>query len=135
MNDPAAATTAGDSDAVLLIRLRDLALVNVDTLLAGASDEQYKRLLASYSADLCDALSAARTRMNHLLSVASKGPDPLSVVDLGPRARAQDAGVEAGERAAKRLSERAHACRALAVFDDLTGQLVPKLLEVDRRRG
>jgi hypothetical protein len=121
------------SDAALLTRLRDLALVDVDSLLAGAGDSQYRRLLTTFAADLQHALDAARARMAELLALVGAGPDPLAVVDLPAQRRAGDAGQEAGVRATTRLAERAIACRALAIFDDLTGQLLPKLLELDRR--
>jgi len=124
-----------ESDAALLTRLRDLSLVDIDTLLAGTSDPQYSRLLSSYAADLVHAIDVARQRMNELLAAAAKGPDPLAVIDLPAQSRAQDSGREANLRAGKRLSDRAANCRALAILDDLAGQLLPKLLEVDRRRG
>ena len=125
----------GNTDAALLTRLRDLFLVDVDTLLSGTSDAHYRRLLATYTADLTQALGAARERMTELRAVATSGPDPLSIVDLTSQARAQEAGRDATARAADRLRDRAAACRALAVLDDVARELLPKLLEVDRRSG
>ena len=122
-------------DAALFGRLRDLSLVDVDALLAGAGAEHYGELLDSFAADLDHALGAARVRMAELTAAITAGPDPLGVVEMAPAVRAQDGGREAGERSIRRLRDRAAACRALAVFDDLIGQLLPKLFEVDRRRA
>lgn len=122
-----------DPDAALLTRLRDLSLVDVDALLAGAGDDQYTRLLAAYAEDLSSAIGAARRRIGELLATVNEGPDALAIVDTDSKARAQDAGREAAGRAIERLHRRAEACRQLAVLDDLTGSLVAKLLEVDRR--
>jgi len=122
-----------DTDAALLTRLRDLSLVDVDALLAGASDSHYVRLLATYAEDLSSAIGAARQRMAVLVGAVADGPEPLAIVDTDPKARAQDAGREAGARAIERLRGRADACRQLAMLDDLTAALVAKLLEVDRR--
>lgn len=121
-------------DAALFGRLRDLSLVDVDALLAGAEVQQYVELLDSFAADLDHALKMARTRMAELATTTA-GPDPLTVVDMAAAVRAQDGGREAGERATRRLAERAAARRTLAVYDDLTGQLLSRLFEVDRRRA
>ena len=125
-------TVVPDDDESLLTRLRDLALVDLDVLLDGVSGDDYARLLTSHGEDLEDALRQARTRAQALVA-AIAGPDPLLLVDAPAAARARDGGRESGERVARRLLDRAMACRALARFDDLAGKLVPRLLEADRR--
>jgi hypothetical protein len=121
-------------DEPLLTRLRDLSLVDLDTLLEGASGADYARLLTSHAEDLEDALRQARTRTQELVKTIA-GPDPLLVVDAPTSTRARDGSREAGERMESRLAARAHACRALARVDDLVGKLAPRLLEADRRRA
>ncbi len=123
------------TDESLLTRLRDLSLVDIDTLLAGSSGPRYAELLCSYAEDMCDALLAARQRARELLEVAAGGPDPLNLLDAPYHKRARDGGREAAERVAARLNARAEACRALARIDDLTADLFPRLLEADRRRA
>jgi hypothetical protein len=124
-----------DDDEVLLTRLRDLSLVELDALLAGSAGHQYAQLLASHAEDLCDALGAARERCRELLQAIAAGPDPLNLLDASHEVRARDRGREAGERMARRLAARAEACRTLARLDDFMAQLVPRLFEADRRRA
>jgi hypothetical protein len=122
-----------DADEALLTRLRDLALVDIDALLVGASGEHYARLLVAHAEDLEDALRAARLRAAELQKVVAG--DPLVLLDAPYTARARDGGRESAERTAKRLGSRAAAARALARLDDLTANLFPRLLEADRRRA
>lgn len=124
-----------NGDEALLTRLRDLSLVDLDALLAGASGERYAELLQSHANQLCDALLAARERARVLLGIAAQGPDPLILLDAPFETRARDGGREAAERVAQRLAARAEACRALARIDDLVTHLFPRLLEADRRRA
>lgn len=121
-------------DEALLMRLRDLTLVDVDALLAGVEGDAYRTLLVGHAEDLEDALRAARTRAAELVKIVTGG-DPLVMLDAGGAARARDGGREASERVARRLTARAGACRALARLDDLAAGLYPKLVDVDRRRG
>ncbi len=120
-------------DESLLTRLRDLALVDLDALLAGVSGNQYAELLTTYAEDLCDALEVARTRARDLVGTAASGPDPMGLLDAPYHVRARDGGRPAAQRAAERLVTRAAACRALARIDDLASHLFPRLLEADRR--
>jgi len=121
-------------DEALLTRLRDLALVDLDALLAGAQGEQYAQLLVAHAEDVEDALRAARGRMTELVRAVSS-TDPLALLDAGYATRARDGGREAAERVARRLAGRAQACRALARLDDLAANLFPRLVEADRRRA
>ena len=125
--------TASDDDA-LLMRLRDLTLVDLDSLLAGASGEAYAELVVTYALDLEDALRAARARAGELLRLLG-GADPLALLDANPGSRARDGGREAADRTARRLAARAQAARALGRLDDLTASLYPRLIEADRRRA
>lgn len=120
-------------DEALLTRMRDLALVDLDALLAGASGDQYAQLLVAHAEDVEDALRAARARMSELARAV--GSDPLTLLDAGYATRAQGGGREAAERVARRLSGRAQSSRALARIDDLAANLVPRLVEADRRRA
>ncbi len=122
-----------DDDA-LLMRLRDLALVDLDALLAGAEGDDYAQLLVTHAEDLEDALRAARARAVELHKIIA-GADPLQLLDSGYAVRARDGGREAAERTARRLAARAAACRALARLDDLASGLYPRLVEADRRRA
>ena len=125
--------TTSDDDA-LLMRLRDLSLVDLDALLAGARGDEYADLVATYALDLEDALRAARARAGDLMRVIG-GADPLALLDAPPTSRARDGGREAAEKTARRLTARAAAARALGRVDDLTAALYPKLIEADRRRN
>lgn len=122
-----------DDDA-LLMRLRDLALVDLDALLAGTEGPAYADLLVTHAEDLEDALRTARGRATELGKIIG-GADPLVLLDSGFAMRARDGGREAAERTARRLAARSAACRALARLDDLAAGLYPRLVEADRRRA
>jgi len=121
-------------DDALIMRLRDLALVDIDALLAGADGEAYAELLVIHAEDLEDALRTARTRAAELTRTIT-GVDPLVLLDSGFAVRARDGGRDAADRTARRLAARAAACRALARLDDLAAGLYPRLVEADRRRA
>ncbi|HTL38622.1 MAG TPA: hypothetical protein VL326_36075 [Kofleriaceae bacterium] len=119
-----------DPDEALSARLRDLALVDLDTFTIGAAPD----LVGLYADDLVDALREARTRITTLRAQLA-GPDPLNVVDLQARARASDAGKAGAERSRDKLVQQADAGRSLARLAELAAALVPKLFEADRRRS
>jgi hypothetical protein len=121
-------------DDALIMRLRDLALVDLDALLSGTDGEAYAQLLVTHAEDLEDALRTARARAAELTKIIV-GVDPLVLLDSGFAVRARDGGREAAERTARRLAARAAACRALARLDDLAAGLYPRLVEADRRRA
>ncbi|HTM20205.1 MAG TPA: hypothetical protein VL172_06855 [Kofleriaceae bacterium] len=123
------------SDGDLGARLRDLALVEVDALLAGTDGDQRAALLAAYVDDLEDALAAARDRMAALVAEIAGGPDPLAVIDADAASRVRDGGVDLARRAQARLDGRARACRALAALDQLARSVVPRLIEAERQRA
>lgn len=123
-----------EDDEQLVARLRDLSLVELDALLAGASPEQAALLLDAHAEDLAHALRAARARMQALLREVAAGPDPFGLLDADARQRTRENARAAGERSALRLFARAQASRALARLDELAARILPRLLEADRRR-
>jgi hypothetical protein len=124
-----AATFGGtDADEALSARLRDLALVELDALVAAGRPE----LIGAYADDVVDALREARTRIASLRA-ALGGADPLNVLDATARQIASDGGAGAA-RVRDRLVSQADAARSLGRLADLASALVPKLFEADRRR-
>ena len=121
-------------DDALIMRLRDLALVDLDALLSGTDGDAYSQLLVTHAEDLEDALRTARARAAELTKIIA-GTDPLVLLDSSFSVRARDGGREAAERTARRLAARALASRALARLDDLAAGLYPRLVEADRRRA
>lgn len=119
-----------DVDEALSARLRDLALVEIDALIAG---DRGGELIAAFAGDIADALREARTRIAALRAQLG-GADPLSVLDTAPHQRASDAAAAGVDRIRARLAAQADAARALARLADLAANLVPKLFEADRRR-
>ena len=126
---PGTASGAPDLDEALSTRLRDLALVELDALIAG----ERPGLIGVYADDVADALREARTRIGALRGQLG-GADPLVVLDASGRQRASDAGIAGADRVRARLAAQAEAARALARLADLASALVPKLFEADRRR-
>jgi hypothetical protein len=118
-----------ESDEALSTRLRDLALVELDALIAGGKPQ----LIAVFADDVADALREARARIATLRNTLT-GADPLAVLDATTRQRASDSGSAGADRARTRLSDQADASRALARLADLAASLIPKLFEADRRR-
>jgi hypothetical protein len=122
-----------DPDEALSMRLRDLALVDIDALTVGLDGAHAQELAAAYADDCADALREARARMT-VLRKQLAGPDPLAVLDVTARQRASDAGHAGAGRAADRLRGQAEAARAFARLADLAAGLVGRLFEADRRR-
>jgi len=125
------ATTAPDPDEALSLRLRDLALVDLDALTVGASAPQ--EVIAAFADDVGDALREARTRIA-ALRAALGGADPLNVLDLPARQRASDSAAAGAQRVRDKLASHADAARSLARLSELAASLAPKLFEADRRR-
>jgi hypothetical protein len=129
---PGVAPGATDLDEALSLRLRDLSLVDLDALIAGAG-ERGPELVTAFVDDVGDALREARSRIA-ALRTALGGADPLNVLDATARQRASDAGAAGVERVRSRLHNQADAARALARLADLAAALAPKLFEAERRR-
>jgi uncharacterized protein with beta-barrel porin domain len=119
-----------DADEALSTRLRDLALVEIDTLIQG---DRAQELVAAFADDVADALREARTRIATLRAQLG-GADPLAVLDAATHQRASDAGAAGVDRIRARLATQADAARALARLADLAAGLIAKLFEADRRR-
>jgi hypothetical protein len=117
-------------DERLLGRLRQLSLIELDSLLACTSGAQRDELLAAVAADLSDALGQARRRMGELTAEVAAGPDPLAALDA-PAARLSGAQAQA---LTARLIERAAARRDLARLEEAAALLLPRLFEVERHR-
>lgn len=128
---PGMPSAAPDPDEALCTRLRDLSLVDLDALIAGAREPG--ALLAAFADDVADALGAVRTRIVALRGSLG-GADPLNVLDTTVRQRASDAGAAGAGRVQARLGAQAGAARSLARLADLAAHLAPKLFEADRRR-
>jgi hypothetical protein len=123
---------AADPDDRLLGRLRQLSLVELDALLAGATGARRAELREAHAGDVADAVAQARRRMDELCRAITAGPDPLLLCDAAPAVRARNAAGPAAVQAAQRLSARAAACRDLARLDDACALLVPRLVDLDR---
>jgi hypothetical protein len=128
---PGAVDGAPDPDEALSLRLRDLALVDLDALTIGAAAPQ--ELIAAFADDVTDALREARARIS-ALRAALGGADPLNVLDLPARTRASDSGAAGAQRVREKLGTHADVARTLARLSELAASLTPKLFEADRRR-
>lgn len=128
---PAAAPA--DPDEALSMRLRDLALVELDALTAGVEGAARAALIAAFADDVADALGEARARMATLRGQLAGG-GPLAVLDASPRQRASDAATASIPRNRERLLHQAIAARAYARLGELVSGLLPRLFEADRQR-
>lgn len=122
-----------DADDELIVRLRDLALVEVGALLAGTDAAAAGPLLEAHGGEPTDALAAARARTAELCKTIAAG-DPLVGLDAPSGVRAKDGGRDEAERVVRRLAARAAAARLLARLDDAVAALYPRLVELDRVR-
>ncbi len=122
-------------DDRLVGRLRQLSLIDLDSLLAGAGGESRVELLGAYAGDLIDALRQARARILELTRAIVGGPDPLAILDATPSVRVRGAAGEGPGRLSARLAERASACRDLARIEEAAALLLPRLFDVERRGG
>lgn len=124
---------APDSDEALAMRLRDLALVELDALSSGVAASEVQALIAEFADDVADALQQTRQRIAALRQSLT-GSDPLQIVELPPRQRASEAAQAGVDRIRTRLLQQADACRSLAKLSELACGVVAKLAEADRRR-
>lgn len=118
----------------MLERLRDLALVDVDALLAGTSGDARNALLAAHVADLEDALAKAGAAMDEMMASLARGAEPLGWIEWPPERRAGDDGEQAARRSAETLGQRGIVCRELAVLAEMSAAVMPRLVAADRRR-
>ncbi len=116
----------------LLDRLRELALVQVDTLVGALEPPASVEVLGAYVADLEDALVQARALIREVHADLAAGADPLNLLDQGPQRRMQG-GDELIAAVAAKIRARAANRRDLARLEDLVRGVLPRLLEADRR--
>jgi hypothetical protein len=121
-------------DDRLLGRLRQLSLIDLDSLLFGAGPDRRAEVVAAFADDLADALLRARDRMAELVGQIGAGPDPLALATAPADTRRRGGAGEAAGRSAHRLAERADACRQLARLDEACALLLPRLVDIDKRR-
>jgi hypothetical protein len=132
-NQMGGGVAAVDVLEALSARLRDLALVELDALCAGADGSDAAAIVGAYADDAADALREARARLSELRRQLA-GPDPLNVLEATSRQRASDAGHAGAVRVRDHLLTQAEAGRAMARLADLAAALVPRLFEAERRR-
>jgi hypothetical protein len=115
----------------LMERLGDLALVEIDVLLAGVDDGAARAVVAAYVADLEAALGEARVLLREWHRELGVGADPLGLLDVPAERRAGS--ESAASEAAARLGARAAARRELARLEEAVRGVLPRLAEGDRR--
>lgn len=119
-------------DGTLVERLRDLALVEVDALLAGVPEDERSALLAAHVADLEDALTRARDGMNQAMTNLAR--EQMAWISWPGAKRAGDDGAEAARQSAESLVERARLAREAAALAEAAARVVPRLVAADRRQ-
>jgi hypothetical protein len=116
----------------LLERLRELSLVDVETLVARLDAPVAAEVLGAYVADLEDALGQARASIRAAHTELGSGPDPLLLLDVGSERRS-GMGEPGITESQERLGARARRRRELAQLEELVRLVLPRLLEADRR--
>jgi hypothetical protein len=115
----------------LIERLRQLSLVRLETVVAGAAAEDRAELARAFADDLEDALGRAREGAEALLAALTRGPSPLAFAAAGGTAR-RSADPDQREMWSRRLLERAAAARELSRLWSAAAALIPALDEADR---
>jgi hypothetical protein len=115
----------------LIARLRQLSLVELDALCAGAVGARRAALVRAHAGELHRSLTDARARIA-ALRASMAGPDPLALLDAPSASRIGEAGQGAAERAARRLAARAAAARQVARLEEAAARLVPSLVLAER---
>ena len=121
------------SDDQLLARLRDLVLVDIDALLAGVDAAEQAALVVAYAADLHEALRRAQDRFESLVA-GTGGRRAFAVVELSPAQRGEERAAELAARSQAGLATRAVELRMAACMAEPCGQLLPRLIDAERRR-
>jgi hypothetical protein len=112
----------------------DLALVEVDVLVARLPADEARAVLQAFVADLEAALAEARALLREGNRALAAGADPLALLDL-PSERRAGVGDAAVADAAERLGRRAATRRELARVEELMRPVLARLVEADRRLG
>lgn len=115
----------------LIARLRQLSLIEIDAVLAGAPPEERGELARALVDDLEDALGQARERAAELVAQVGRGPAPLAFAAAGSAARL-GAAPEQPASWTGQLAARAAAARQLARLWAAAEAVVPRLLAADR---
>jgi hypothetical protein len=126
--------SSGESaDEVLIRRLSQLALVDLDALVAGAAEAVARRLLLTHAEELQHALGVVRERTRALRSEIGAGVEPLDLAFAAGGARHSARASDAAQRASERLGERSRAARALSRLDAAAAPVLPRLFEIFQR--
>ena len=120
-----------DQESYIVARLRDLALVDVESLCVGTHGKEREQLVAAYITDLEDALQRARRCVHNLLQDVQT--DLLHVLDLDSRTRVGEDGAKAVRRVQEQLRERATTFRQVMGMDEMITRVLTKLSEADRQ--
>lgn len=116
---------------ILMERLSDLALVDLDVLVLKQDAEAARTLVAAYVADLEEALGEARTLLREGHRELAAGADPLALLDVSTERRSGNAAAVTD--ASNRLARRAAARRELSSLEELVRGVLPRLHEADKR--
>ncbi|MCC6999667.1 MAG: hypothetical protein IT370_33990 [Deltaproteobacteria bacterium] len=120
----------------LLLRLADLARVELDVLVAGATPEHGRQLVAAHVEDLADALADARDLVISLdrapPGARASEQDPLGFAEA-PAATRRELSDEELERLGAALLTRAERRRHAAALEAAAAPLLIKLRDAERR--
>ncbi len=122
-----------DNEQFVLARLRDLALVELESLLVGTAGQERSELLATYIADLADALRRVRDLIHTLLEGTRQ--EPLRIVEHSSSERSGELGRASAIRSVQGLRDRASLLRRVAVLDELAACVLGKLIEAEHGSG
>jgi hypothetical protein len=117
-------------DEQLIARLRDLSIVNLQTLQRGAGPDG-PPLVALYAQDALAALVSASARVTELRAAMAK-LDTGSALLTNARARKSGEGRAAALRIANTLKQRAELARCAARIDEVSATLWPPMLAAER---
>jgi len=119
-------------EPALLDQLGDLAVVEVDALLAGLPPDQGAALARAHVAELERALDQGRAKMSALEREIAAGADPLAWVDWPAARRSGEDGAKAADLGSQRLAHKAELCRDLARLAEALARLAPRLVAAQR---
>jgi hypothetical protein len=117
-------------DEQLIARIRDLSIVDLQTLQRGAAADGHQ-LVALYAQDALSALVSAGTRCVELRTAMAK-LDTGSALLSNPRARKSGEGRAAALRIANTLRQRAELARCAARIDEVAAALWSPMLAAER---
>lgn len=115
----------------LLVRLRQLSLIRVDAVLAGAPPPERAALAEALAGDLEDALGQAHALAAEMVAELGRGPGPLATALARSSAR-RGAAPEVRERWRARLDRHARTARDLGRLWSAAAAVLPVLEDADR---